>query len=143
MKDAGFALQKAYFTLLGDLEDSDTIVPVYSIQAPDGAEKPYVILGQWVARSSNTKDSFYQSGEITLDVVTHFDGDAWSRQDAARIASLITELLMPQPTASTLEVEGFDVVLTQIQNTEDVDLETAYGKLVRKLITVTHILKQA
>lgn len=142
MKDAGFPLQKAYFSLFTGLMYGEAELGFYSVKAPDDAQKPYVIIGPWIGRPDNSKYTFGQNGEIVLDVVTEFFGNNWSRQPAAEIADLLTERLLPEPTSTVLDVSGFNVVITLIGPVQDIDLATERGTLVRKLITVTHSLNQ-
>ncbi|WP_077920417.1 DUF3168 domain-containing protein [Spirosoma sp. 209] len=139
MKDAGFALAQAYTTLLANLTYQNQPVPLYSLKAPDDAVSPYVILGPWQGQRDNTKQSFGQTGEINLDVVTRFAGDVVSKKAASDIADLITNLITPTPGA-TLSVPGFSCWLTVVSSTQDISIETDTETLIRKLITVQHSL---
>lgn len=144
MQDPSFALSVAYAALLASLSYQDKPVGLYDQLAEEGATFPYVILGPWVAQSDNTKDSFGQKGEINLDVVTGFVGNATSRKASTEIANLITQRLKPTTTAEVLDLTnyGFRIILTVIENIQDISVETNTKSLRRKLITVSHTLCQ-
>ncbi|KAB7730139.1 DUF3168 domain-containing protein [Rudanella paleaurantiibacter] len=141
MTDAGFALAAAYATLLGGLTYNGKSVVLYSLQAPDNAVAPYIILGPWVSVPAGTKDSFGQTGEITLDVVTRFTGPV-SKKPATDIANLATALITPSPGKTGLSVAGFNVVRVQVVGTRDMPQLLDTDTVVRKIITVSHTLNQ-
>lgn len=142
MTDADVALSIAYGSLLANLSYNNKPVKLYDLMAPDDAQAPYVILGPWIPRSDNTKDTFGQKGEINLDVVTRFGGGAFSKKPANDIANAITTLLKPTPEAEVLQAPGWGFWMTVIGAGENIALNTDTDRIYRKIITVSHNLEQ-
>lgn len=142
MQDASYALQKAYAGLLAGLTYNSQLVPIYTLMAANSAVAPYVILGSWTEQKDNTKDSFGQKGELTIQVVTRYPGDQVGRKAAVEIANLITALIKPTPTSEVLEVEGFKNWNTTISSVGEITQNTTTDTVFRKIITVSHYLRQ-
>lgn len=142
MKDAGFALRKAYAVLLADLSYNGKAVKLYDLMAPSKAAAPYIIVGPWQPQSDNTKDSFGQSGEINLDVFTRFGVGIASEKVASDIANAVADLLKPTPTSEVLDVEGFNSYITVIGPTSTITQSTDTDTIIRKILTISHRLCQ-
>lgn len=141
MQTASFALSKAYALLLADLSYDGKPVKVYDLLAPSGAVAPYVILGPWQPNSDNTKDSFGETGEINLDIVTRFPVGVGSRKPATDIANQITKLIKPTPDAEVLQVEGFKCWNTVVRGVSDLPSQpSGTDTIIRKIIVVEHDL---
>ena len=143
MTDAGDPIRVAYHQLFSGLTHEGKSIGVYALMAPSDAIAPYVIVGPWVARSENTKTTFRQEGEITLDVVTRFLGGAGSTVPAAEIANELTRRIKStlNSTLDTLSM-GQNNWLTVIANISDLALQTKTDLIIRKIITVRHSFKQ-
>jgi hypothetical protein len=142
MIDASLALRTAYEKLLKDLQYAGKPVKLYDMQATNDAQGYYVIIGPWQSRNLSVKDNFHQSGQINLDVVARQPVGINSRRPTSEIANLITTLLKPNRTAEVLEVEGFESWNTIIERVMDAPTLTSTDTIIRKIITVSHTLKQ-
>lgn len=142
MKDAGFPLAIACSHLLANLTYEGRAVGVYSLQAPEEAVAPYVIIGAWQGNPGNTKNSFGQQGEISLDVVTRHSSAAISKKPASDICDLITTLITPRPGETGLVIPGFRPDVVRIGRVMDMPKTSSTDTIIRKIITLQLTLTQ-
>jgi hypothetical protein len=144
MLDPSFAFSKAYSALLAGLVVDGQPVALFDQMADDNALGYYIILGPWIATSDNTKSSFGQKGEITLDCVTRFMGNQRSRKPVNAIAGAVLERIKPTVTSEVLDLtpDGFRCYLTVVSATQDALTSNKTDTVVRKLLTIEHRIEQ-
>lgn len=138
MKDASYALRVGYFTL----SDSVLSVPVYDAKADDSASGNYVVISSQSSVSDSSKDSFQYEHSITVDVVTRFQGNAATSKTADDIANAISDAIQPTPSTSGLTVTGF-VVLTTNRDVKEIKGQFGTEYIIRKILTFSHLIKEA
>lgn len=133
MKDASFAIRKAYYELI----TTATSLPVYEFQAPDEASGNYVILAGQGGSNSETKTTSGSEQTITIDVVTRFKNGILNTKIADDFGNQILQALLPSVGICGLNVTGFKVITTTIETST---LQAQYSSeiIVRKIITATH-----
>lgn len=117
MKSPAWPLQKAVYQRLS----AALSCPVYD-QVPEGADSPYITLGDDTAVDWSTKIEAGQEFTVTLH--------AWSRYPGMKEAKELMGEIIEAMTASALELDGFTPVLLRFEYSDcrrDPDGITRHG----------------
>lgn len=144
MIDAQDPLHAALFALLQGLTYGGYTLGVHAFMAPDDVEAPYyLILDPFTLVSDNTKDSFGQSGEINIQVVTRLVGNARSSVPAGAIAAQVLQRIKPTVSAEVIALPSpLHAFNTRISNTQTITLQTPTETIIRRIITVALSIQQ-
>lgn len=137
MKDAGYALRKAYFGLLSETLD----IGIYDEQANLPETGNYLILSTQNSRSDSSKDTFQSEEFITVDIVTRFAGLVGSKKTADDIADDILQAVMPTPSTTGLTITGFKIVSSSV-TTQTLSNQFGNQFIIRKLLIFNHLITQ-
>lgn len=133
MKDPGYEIRKAYFTLLnGSLTLDGNNVPVYD-RVPPNVNTPYVVISEQTGVDDSSKGCWSTDNTILFDVVTRYKSGGGKR-DSDVISNQIMELVIVRYYFPVLE--GFKIFGVRLDNLNYLETLEPNNYTVRKLIRV-------
>jgi hypothetical protein len=150
MKDpSGNIRDWLYGVLYGMITYNGTIVPVWSFP-PKGTAKPYIVLAeQAMLKDYSTKDEFITEQQITVAVVTAFEGNDASYVMANSIADSISQIVRQRVMtiygsggSYISPVSGFNCIRILIGNTKTDRLMNDKELIIYKSINISLLLEE-
>lgn len=142
MKDVELPIRAGYYQLLNGITVDGNTIPVYDMQAPNGAKAPYIIISEMVSFANNTKSGFGDQVQVNLLALSEFKGDFGGREVTDRIVNKILELSIPQPGKAGITATGLNVYsAVKVGSNYEFDYPTS-GRKYRKRITIEHLVEQ-
>lgn len=133
MKDPGYEIRKAYFTLLdGSLTLNGENVPVYD-RVPPKAKEPYVVIADQTETDDSSKGCFSSETTVLFDIVTRYKSGGGKR-DADMISNQLRELVIVRYGFPLLD--GFKIYGVRLESSNYLESMEPSDYTVRKLIRV-------
>lgn len=139
MKNPSNSLRSAYFQALnGNVTVNGQPIKVYNKVLDENTGDAYIILSNETGRRELSKCRDLREQTLLIDIVTKFPPYDGSNELANDIQEQVSQLV---DTGIELDLgPDFQSVLTEEEDSHDIDLQTPAETIIRKLIRYRHLI---